>query len=289
MFANFLMNGLINGSLIALLALGFALVYNTTRVFHIAYAALYTIAGYMMYLFFVIKDFPFSISLLLVILITCLLSMGMEYFVYKPLSKKGNPPNTLMISSIGMLILLINLLIVLFGNDPKIFPYQALISSTFRIGNVAALPAISFLVNLGLILIFFVLLKFSRLGIMIRSLRDNELMSGVFGVDTYRLRLFLFALSGAMVAVAAAFRSMDVGVNPHVGMPIFINAFVALVIGGIGRFEGPIFGAFILGILQSLAEYFMDSQWVVLFTFLILILFVIYKPEGLIPERQRAY
>jgi len=92
-----------------------------------------------------------------------------------------------------------------------------------------------------------------------------------------------------MVAFAAAFRAIDVGLNPGIGLPVFINAFVAIVIGGIGRFEGVIIGAFVLGILQSLAAYFIDSQWVVLFTFIILVLFIIYKPEGLIPERKRAY
>jgi len=289
MLIDFLLNGLVNGSLIALVALGFALIYNTARIFHIAYAALYTLGAYLMFWLLEMNGLPFMLALILTISIVSLSSMAMEYLVYKPLSIRNRPPNTLMISSIGMLILLVNFLVLSFGTDPKIFPPDSLALPDLRIGNVTAIPAVSFIINMSLILIFILVLKFTRLGIMIRALRDNALMSSVFGVNTFRLRLFLFGFSGAIVAIAAAFRALDVGVNPGIGLPVFINAFVALVIGGIGRFEGPILGAFILGILQSLAAYFIDSQWVVLVTFILLVIFILYKPEGLIPERQRAY
>jgi len=289
MLLDFLLNGLVNGSLIALVALGFALVYNTTRIFHIAYAALYTMGAYLMYWLLIINNFPFLIALFLTIVAVSISSMAMEFLVYKPLSKRDRPPNTLMISSIGMLILLVNFMVLSFGTDPKIFPPETIVLPNLRIGNITSIPALSFIVNMSLLLAFILVLKFTRLGIMIRALRDNALMSRVFGINTFRLRLLLFGLSGVMVAFAAAFRAIDVGVNPGIGLPVFINAFVAIVIGGIGRFEGVVIGAFVLGILQSLAAYFIDSQWVVLVTFIILVLFIIYKPEGLIPERKRAY
>jgi branched-chain amino acid transport system permease protein len=286
---NFLLNGLVNGSLIAVVALGFAMVYNTTRIFHIAYAGLYTLGAYLMFWFLDTLDLPFLLSLFLCLAVVSICSLLMEHLVYKPLSMKDRPPNTLMVSSIGMLILLVNAIVLFFGPNPGILSPDALNIPVIHIASMTSLPAISFMVNLGMILAFILVLKFTRLGIMIRALRDNALMSGVFGVNTYRLRLALFAMSGLLVAAAAAFRALDVGVNPQIGLPVFINAFVALVIGGIGRFEGPIIGAFILGLLQSLASYYIDSQWVVLVTFSILVLFILYKPEGLIPERQRAY
>ena len=289
MLYDFLLNGLVNGSLIAMVALGFSLVYNTTRIFHIAYAALYTLGGYLMFWLLESIGLPFLISLFVTISIVSIVSILMEYLVYKPLSLKGRPPNTMMISSIGMLILIVNFIVMVFGTDPKLFNASLVELPDLQIASIATLPSLTFIVNIGLIAAFVLILKFTRLGIMIRALRDNALMSSVFGVNIFKLRLFLFGLSGAMVAVAAAFRALDVGINPEVGLPLFINAFVAIVIGGIGRFEGPIIGAFILGILQALASYFIDSQWVVLVTFMVLVLFIMYKPEGLIPERQRAY
>jgi branched-chain amino acid transport system permease protein len=228
-------------------------------------------------------------SLLLTLCLVSITSLLMEYLVYKPLSLRNRPHSTLMISSIGMFILLVNAILLFFGPNPWIMRPDIMNMPEIKIGNLSTLPLLSFLCNLAVILAFILLLKSTRLGIMIRALRDNAMMSSVFGVNTYRVRLLLFAISGFMVALAAAFRALDVGINPQIGLPVFINAFVALVIGGIGRFEGPVIGAFILGILQSLATYFIDSQWVVLVTFIILVLFILYKPEGLVPERQRAY
>jgi branched-chain amino acid transport system permease protein len=289
MLFNFLLNGLVSGSLIAVVALGFALVYNTTRIFHIAYAGLYTLGGYLMFWFLETLGLSFLPSLVLTLGLVSFTSLLMEYLVYKPLSLRNRPHSTLMISSIGLFILLVNAILLFFGPNPWILRPDILNMPDMKIGNLSSLPLLAFFCNLVMILAFILLLKFTRLGIMIRALRDNAMMSSVFGVNTYRVRLLLFAISGLMVALAAAFRALDVGINPQVGLPVFINAFVALVIGGIGRFEGPVIGAFILGILQSLATYFIDSHWVVLVTFVILVLFILYKPEGLVPERQRAY
>ncbi len=285
----FLSNGLINGSLIAITALGFAIVYNTTRIFHIAYAALYTWAGYVFYWLYVINGFNFFLSVAIVVVFTVFLSILCEKLVYQPLSKKERSPNTLMISSIGILIVLVNLIALIFGNTPRIFPHNGFDLSEFSFYFISGIPFISFIVfNLTMIL-FFIILKYSSLGIKTRALRDDILLSHVFGIDTYRLRYILFGISGFLVAIAASFRSLDVGINPYVGLPVFIYAFVALVIGGVGRFEGPLLGGFILGILQALVEYFVDNKWVMLVTFGILMIFLIFRPEGLIPERKRVY
>ena len=83
--------------------------------------------------------------------------------------------------------------------------------------------------------------------------------------------------------------ALDIGINPHLGIPIFINAFVAMVIGGIGRFDGPVIGGILLGVLQAMTEYFFDSQWVMMVTFILLIIFLFIRPQGLIPEKSRAF
>ncbi len=287
MIIQFLLNGLVNGSLIALTALGFALIYNTTRIFHIAYAGIYVWAGYILYLFMEVLNWPLASSLAMAVIAAALISMACEYFLYRPLEKRGRSQNALMISSVGMLILLVSLSELFFGNAARYITFSP---AEVIPGNsifFTGIQMISLLACLLILAAFFAILKYSRIGIRIRALRDSDTLSRLFGVSTARLKIMLYVLSGVFVALAAGLRALDVGVNPQLGIPVFINAFVALVIGGIGRFDGPVIGGILLGLLQATTEYFFDSRWVMMVTFILLMIFLLLRPQGIIPEKSR--
>ncbi len=289
MIIQFLANGLVNGALIALVALGFSLVYNTTRIFHIAYAGIYLWAAYILYFFLEILHWPLAASFLMAILGSGLISLACEKLIYAPLSKRGRSPNSLMISSVGVLILMVSLGELAFGNAARYADIE-LPGSGLDIGLLLpGFKVISLLLVTVVIVLFFLFLKYSSMGIRIRALRDEELLSRVFGVNTALLKAGLFVLSGFLVAIASGLNMLDMGINPHLGIPIFINAFVALVIGGIGRFDGPVLGGILLGLLQAMTEYFFDSRWVMMVTFILLFIFLIIRPQGLIPSRTRAF
>ena len=289
MILQFLGNGLVNGSLIAMVALGFSLVYNTTRVFHIAYAGIYIWSAYILYFFMEVLQWPLPVSFLMAILSAGFLSLACETLLYAPMVKRGRSHNSLMVSSVGMLILLVSLSELLFGNAARYINID-LSGMNLQYGMfLSGTRLTSLLISLMFMGFFFLYLKYSSMGIRIRALRDDELMSRVFGVNTGKLRAFLFLLSGIFVATASCLSAMDVGIHPHLGIPVFINAFVALVIGGIGRFDGPVIGGILLGLLQAMTEYFFDSKWVMMVTFILLILFLLIRPQGLIPEKSRAF
>jgi branched-chain amino acid transport system permease protein len=289
MVLQFLGNGLINGSLIALTALGFSLIYNTTRVFHIAYAGIYIWSGYLLFFFSSLLGLPLIVAFLLSLIAAAGLSAACEVLLYSPMMRRGRSHDALMIVSVALLIILVSLAELFFGNAARYTDYG--FDGALRLNEIffPGYRMISLMVCSSLIMIFFLYLKYSPTGIKVRALRDNELLSRISGIDTRRLRVWLFLLSGAMVSVAAGLNTLDIGVNPHLGIPMFINAFVALVIGGIGRFDGPVTGGFLLGILQSMTEYFSDSRWVMMVTFIVLFLFLLVRPQGLVPERSRNY
>ncbi|NQT76915.1 MAG: branched-chain amino acid ABC transporter permease [Bacteroidetes bacterium] len=289
MIIQFLGNGLVNGSLIALTALGFALIYNTMRVFHIAYAGIYLWAGYVLYVFLELLHWPLIPSVLAAIIAGSLLSVLCELLLYKPLRDRGRSSDSLMISSVGLLIVLVSCTELFFGNAAL---FLHISTAGKFLGVEGFLPGfrmpglMTALIFLGMFLFY---LKYTRVGIRIRALRDNETLSRIYGVRAGRLKIALFALSGAFAAIASVLSAMDVGINPQIGLPVFINAFVALVIGGVGRFEGPVIGGLLLGLLQALTEYFFDSRWVMMVTFILLIFFLLLRPQGLIPEKSRAF
>ena len=289
MVLQFLGNGLVNGSLIALTALGFSLIYNTTRIFHIAYAGIYVWAGYMLYVFVEYLQWPVAVSFVMAMIFAAIISVACEQLIYQPLINRGRSHNAMMISSIGILVLLVSLSELFFGNAALYIDFSI---SSAKFGSrmfPSVYRLLSLIISLFIMGAFFLYLKFSPVGIRIRALRDSEQLSRLFGVRTTKLKSLLYVLSGLFVASAAGLSALDVGINPHLGIAIFINAFVALVIGGIGRFDGPVIGGILLGLLQSLTEYFIDSRWVMMITFIVLILFLMLRPQGLIPERSRSF
>jgi len=284
----FIANGLVMGSIYALVALGFALVYNTTRIFHIAYAVLYMFSPYMFLSFYNQLGYPFYVAFIVSMLVTMLLSLAIEQFIYQPLNRINSSLNVIMISSIGVMIVIINAIALFYGNETKIINNS--ISQTVSL-NAIILTDIQlwqFCISVAIIGSFFLFLKFSKFGIRTRAIRDNATLSRVFEINVKKIRLILFALSAFFVAVAGNLVAYDVGMDPYVGMPILLTAVVALIVGGIGNFTAPVLGGFIIGMLQSITVLIFSSRWQDAVTFILLIVFLMFRPQGILGEKQRA-
>lgn len=287
MLIQLLANGVVMGAIYALVALGFALVYNTTRIFHIAYAVLYMVSPYFLLTFYKTLQFPFLTAFLIAVFLTMLLSVIIELFVYRPLDRKKSSLNVILISSIGVMIVVVNMVAMLYGNETKILTSD--ISQSVTFGNIILTHTQlwQFFGSLALIGIFLVFLKYSKFGIQTRAMRDDAELYTVFGMDVYQMRLVLFAFSAFFAAVGGGLVAYDVGMDPYVGMPMLLNAVVALIIGGVGRFEAPILGGFIIGILQSMVVWAFSSRWQDAVTFTLLILFLLFRPQGILGEKER--
>jgi len=288
MLIQFLINGLVTGGIYALAALGFALVYNTTRIFHLAYAALYMFTPYMLLTFYVTIGVPFILSLIISVLFTMFLSLSFEYLVYKPLNKNRSSAEVILISSLGIMIIVINLIALFYGNETKII--ESSISDSISFGNIIITynQLWQFGVSVILLVVFFVFLGNSKFGQKARALRDDTELFTVMGYNVYGMRNLLFLLSGLFVAVSSNLVAFDVGMDPYVGLPMLLNALVALIIGGVGRFEAPVLGGFIIGLLQALTVWAFSARWQDAITFLLLILFLVFRPQGLLGEKQRV-
>ena len=288
MLIQLLANGIIMGSIYALVALGFALVYNTTKSFHIAYAAVYMFSAYMILSFYKTLQLPLLISFAIAILLTMGLSILIERAVYLPLVKRKSSLNVIMISSIGVMIVVINTIAIFYGNETQILNPN--ISESVTFGNIILTHTqlAQLIISLILIGAFLTFLKYSKFGIKTRAMRDDDTLCTVFGMNINRMRLYLFGLSAFFAAVGGGLIAYDVGMDPYVGMPMLLNAVVALIIGGVGRFEAPVLGGFLIGILQSLAIWVFSSRWQDAVTFSLLLIFLLLRPQGLLGEKQRA-
>lgn len=287
LFLQLFANGCVNGCLYALLALSYALVYNTTRTFHIAHGAVYTTGAYLGYVFLIWFGWPLSAAIVLAVLLSAVLGMASEFAVYAPLVRRNASLLVALLSSLGLYVALVNLVALLFGNETKLL--RPGVEKAYHIGPVIltriqlAEVATSMLFLPAIVL----LLKSTSWGRILRAVRDNPTLAAVLGINVAGVRLWVFALGSALAGLTAMLAALDVGMNPQMGMPALLSAAVALIVGGIGTFEGPIMGGFLLGLLQSLIIWGISARWSDAITFAMLIVFLLFRPWGLAGRRHR--
>lgn len=288
MLAQFLINGIITGILYSLLAIGFALVYNTTKLFHIVAAAIYVFAAYMFYLFAVTFGMPVLVAAVVAVVLTMGLSLLTDVSVYRPLKNRKASNNVAMIASIGMMTVVINLLAMFFGNETKVIDNT--IHRTFGWDSIIiTTPQIWQLVAGGLFIAAFqIFISRTQWGIRFRALSADSVLYETLGYNTSHTRNFVFLLSGAFIAVASCLTIYDIGLDPHMGMNVLINAMVAMIIGGVGRFGTCVLGGLTLGILQALTVYQFSSNWQNAVTFVLLLVLLFLRPQGIAGYKQRT-
>ena len=288
MINQFLLNGIVTGSIYALGALSFALVYNTTKVFHIAWAALPVFASFLFYSFFTLWNTPLILSIIIVIGLAACLSMLIEILVYRPLYERKYASEKMMVSSIGVLIIIVNLIAMIYGNETKILDNAISPSVSINSLIITQNQIVQFVASVILSFGFLFFLHKTNYGTILRGMDSNsKLISIVPGLNIAKERIRIYLISGALAAVVGGLIAYDVGTDPYVGMPILLNVIVAMIIGGVGRYEAAILGGFILGILQSLAVYWISSRWEDLITFGLLLVFLTLRPQGLIGKQER--
>ena len=288
MLWQFIINGLITGILYSLLAIGFALVYNTTRTFHIAAAGIYVFAAYMFWFFVTKAGLPVILAAIIAIILTMLLSLLSEVTVYRPLKNRKASLNVAMIASIGLMTVIINTIAMFFGNETKVVENSIL--KPFSFGDIIITTPQMYQAVIGIIVLalFLIVLRWTNWGLRLQALSADETLFETLGYNTNRTRIVVFLASGIFIAIASCLTVYDVGLDPNMGMSIMINALVAMIIGGIGKFSTCILGGLTLGILQSLTVYQFASNWQNAVTFLVLLILLFLRPQGIAGYKQRT-
>ena len=288
MFGQFVINGLITGILYSLLAIGFALVYNTTRVFHIAAAGIYVFAAYMFWFFVAKAGLSIIPASLVAIVLTMLLSLLSELLVYRPLKNKKASVNVAMIASIGAMMVIVNTIAMCFGNETKVI--ENAIFQPLAFGDIIITTPQKYqaLIGLAVLVAFMIILQRTNWGVRLRALSADETLFETLGFDTKVTRIMVFLASGAFIALASCLTVYDVGLDPNMGMSVLISAIVAMIIGGVGKFCTCILGGLTLGVLQSMTVYLFASNWQNAVTFVVLLIFLFLRPQGIAGYKQRT-
>jgi branched-chain amino acid transport system permease protein len=286
--AQILVNGIIAGLAYALFALGFGLAYNTTRIFNFAHGAVYTLAAYSFYTFFVICGWHVALSAVLSLGVAAAAGIAIDEIFYRPLIARNTSLLIPLLSSLGLYIVIVNAIAAIYGNENKTLSPG--LQSAYTLGPIILTQIQIGIAALSIILfgaLMFVLRK-TKLGKVLRAMRDDPDLLTAMGVSQRRVRMVAFGIGSGLSACAAILLALDVGIDPNIGMGALLTGAVAVIIGGVGIFEGAAIGALTLGILQSLIIWRVSSRWAEAIAFLVLIVFLIFRPQGIVGKRRRV-
>lgn len=282
-----LFNGVAIGGLYAVVALGFGLIYNTTRIFHIAHGIIFTAAGYMLLTTLADVKLPFWLAVVLSLSGSAILGILMELVVYRPLYTKNAPAAITFVSSLGIYIFLQNLIAMIYGSLPQ--PILTEVGNAYNVAGVSisSVQILEIAAFFAVFLLFLIATRYTRFGKSLKAISDNPVLAETIGINIKGLRIVIFAIGSILAGLGGIILASDVGVDPYVGMPLVLLAIVSVIIGGVGIFEGALAGGIIVGILQAMVIGHLDAKWQNTAVFIVLISFLLFKPEGLLGSRRR--
>ena len=286
LFLQLLANGIIAGSVYALLGLGFGIIYSATRTFHFAHGAVYSMAGYLAFQFHVFWHLPLALSIALSLLAAILLGMGIEGLIYRPLRGVGASPMEILLSSLGLFILLQNFMIILWRSDPRVLPVAESIRKGVEIGGiwVTYLQLIIIAISFGLWGLLLLFSQRTKMGKAIRALESDPEMTEIVGIDPVYIRFLVYGAGSALAGVSAILATMDMGIDPNSGIMALLIAVIAVIVGGIGNYSGTALAGLLLGIAENMGIWKIPSEWKSTIAFGILVIFILFRPTGLLKK-----
>ncbi|MEX0813711.1 MAG: branched-chain amino acid ABC transporter permease [Chitinophagales bacterium] len=291
MYGQLLFNTIVTGFLLALVAVGFNLIFNTTKVFHLAHGALYVIGAYALLQFMEMFNVSNTVTVVLALtgslIVIALIAVLIEKLIYQPLSKKKASQAISLISSVGIYIFLINLIALLYGNETKFVDPH--LGSSFSLVGLTIVPIQLVQLIVSVILIGSILLfTKTKWFLKVRAMISEETVASVLGVNTKAIRIWTMAIGSILAGIAAILHLFDTGMDPHRGMTITLSAAVAVIIGGKGSVKGTVLASLLIAFLQTATEWFISAQWKEGMTFLLLILVILWRTEGIVSFKMRV-
>lgn len=293
-FLQHIINGVSLGSIYALIALGYTMVYGILKLINFAHSDVYMVGAFAAYYsaMFLGRNEQPGVSTLVLLLIAAmaacsLLGVAIERFAYRPLRKA--PKLNILITAIGVSLLLQYSGQAIFGASPKVFPTVLENSVLAEFGGVQlkTFDIAVLVVTLIMMLALNFLIYKTKIGRAMRATSTNMSVASLMGVNTDRIISFTFIVGSALAGVGSVLVGMKYPkIEPLMGMLIGLKAFVAAVLGGIGSIPGAVLGALIMGVSEEMVVAYLSSTYRDALAFGILIVILIFRPSGLLGKNS---
>ncbi len=282
MLPQLFLNGIIVGSIYALVAIGFTIIYRTVKFFHLAHGIIYTAGAYFAYTFFRQLHLNFIISFLLSVGLSAFLGIAIDRIVYYPLRLKKASNLIFLLASFGVFIFLQNLIQIIYGTQILTIRTGPIKEGHHFLGAVITdIQILILVVSFLFLVICWWFIKYTKLGKTMRAVSDDKIGAMVVGINPERTILTSFAISSALAGVSGILISLETNIEPTMGFSVTLKGITASIIGGIGSIPGAMFGGFFLGLVENLGIWKIQAGWKDTISFAILILFLLLRPGGI--------
>lgn len=289
LFIRQVINGLNTGSIYALVAIGYTMVYGVIKLINFAHGEIMMFGAYFAFIFAtsIPIQLPFIVIVVMAMTLAALMGIVTEKLAYKKL--RTAPRISALITAIGMSLFLQNLALLIWEPKPRIMP--ALISKEtidiFGI-SVSQLTIYTIVVSIGMMMLLTFFIKKTKPGRAMRAVSQDKEAAMLMGINVNRIISMTFALGSALGALGGIFYSIAfTTVYPTLGVMPGLKAFVAAVFGGIGNIFGAMIGGYSIGFIESITKGYISSQWSDAIVFGILILVLLFKPSGLLGKNVK--
>jgi len=283
-------NGLSIGSVYALMAVGYSLVYSIMNFSNFAHGGIIMLGSYFGFFLLTLFKLPFSAAFLGAALGASVLAVLVERIAYKPLRMRNAPFLYFIISAMGASMFIENFVIATIG--PTFRTYPAVFSrSPFQVGPlfVGRLDTMIFVTSAVCLLLLVYFIDHTKMGKAIRATAFNARAAALMGINTDMIVILVFAIGGLLAGIAGVLFGMKYTVYPQMGA-ITIKSFIAAVFGGLGSIPGAVLGSLVLGVVETLVSGYFSSQFRDLISFSLLIVILVFRPIGLMgkPAEEKA-
>ena len=284
-FLQTLISGLSLGSIFALIALGYTMVYGIAKMLNFAHGDIIMVGAYAVITSVFSMKMPPVVAVVIGIVVCAVLGVAVEFLAYRPLRQA--PPLAVLITAIGVSYFLQSLALLIYGPEQKAFP--AVISlPTITLGAVQidGITLATLIITAVIMIALNLFINKTRLGKAMRAVSEDKGAAELMGISVNKTITITFAIGSALAAVASIFYgSAYVYIRPTTGAMPGIKAFTAAVFGGIGSIPGAMLGGILLGIIEQFSKTYISTLWADAIVFGVLVVVLVVKPTGLLGKK----
>ncbi len=281
--------GLITASVLALSSVGLTLQFGVTNFVNFAYGEFLTIGAYLAFVLNMGLHLNIWVSMFAAGILTAVVAWLFNIIVIEPFTRRKAPMIILLVVTIGMDLFLMNGVQALFG--PEFKQYNDPSGSILHVGGLLFTVQQLWIIGIAAAAMVAVhtLLKYSKLGKAMRAMSDSSELALISGIPTRRITQYVWLLSGFLGGLSGVVLAINVNnFTPALGSEFLFVIFAAVIMGGIGRPYGAMLGALIIGVAMEVSAMFFDSSYKTVVAFAILVLMLLFRPQGILPSRGRV-
>lgn len=276
-----IINILYNAFIFLVLSKSFEMIYRVMGFFHMAHAASLTFGAYLVFTGSILLALPLWLSIVLSVTIVVVIMVLVNTGIYQPKMKRGIEGWKLMIASLGIYVILQNIVSLVWGDSTLTFRTWPVKPGNSILGGIITdIQIITITVSSMLLSVVWWMLERTNIGMSLKATASNPTLSPIIGVKKDTVALYSMGIGSALMACAGILIAADIDMTPTMGFDWLMYGVVAMIIGGMGKIRYMVLGVLLLATAQQLSAYFLDSKWMNATAYIILVIFLYFRPFG---------